>query len=115
MIRSFAVMAVAAVFLATAADAAVASVAVQGLAPLEEGGFQLQQTTVRYGDLNIASKQGASTLLARIRKAAAASCTVDSALSDMMAGRIKQCRDQAVSQAVATVDSPELTTMASAQ
>ena len=114
MMRSFAVMAVTAVALAVSAGAAVTSVAVQGMAPMSEGGFEMKQTTVDYGDLNISNQQGATKLLARIDKAAAASCATDAMPSFKVKTEVKQCRTQAVSQAIAKVHSSELTKVAKA-
>jgi len=111
----FALAAAAAVLMAASADAATTTVSVQGMAPIEEGSFQLRQTTVRYGDLNIASKDGASALLARIDQAAAATCKSERLPSATVKQLVKQCRTQAVDQAVANVHSPELTMVANAK
>ncbi len=113
MMRKFAVMAVTAVSLALAANAATTSVAVRGEAPVD-GGFQLRQTVVHYGDLNVSSRQGASALLARLRKAAADTCSTSGMLSLNVKTEVKQCRNSALRHAVAKIDSHELSKMASA-
>jgi UrcA family protein len=115
MIRRYAVMAAAAVALAMAADAAVSSVAVRGMAPIEDGGFQLRQTTVHYGDLNINSRKGADRLLALIDKAAADSCATPDMPTEKIKAEVRQCRTTAVKHAIAKVHSPELTMVANAR
>ncbi len=115
MIRRFAVMAVAAVSLTLAAEASITSVAVRGMAPVEGGAFELRQTTVHFGDLNLSSKQGAAALLARIHQAAADSCATDAMPSYTVKTEVKQCRAKAVSRAIAKVHSSELTMVATAK
>ena len=100
---------------AMAADAAVDTVAVRGMAPIEDGGFQLRQTTVHYGHLNISSRKGATELLGLIDKAAADSCATPAMPSETIKAEVKQCRSTAVKQAVAKVHSPELAMVASAK
>jgi len=115
MLCRLAMMAAAAVSLAMTAGAAVTTVAVRGDAPMDEGGFQLRQTTVHYGDLNIANKAGATQLLTRIRDAAADSCNSAAMPTQRIKDEVRQCRDKAVKQAVARVHSSELTMVANAQ
>jgi UrcA family protein len=114
MMRRFAMIAVVAVALAVSADAAARSVAVRGEAPIENGGFELRQTKVHYGDLDIANRQGARALYARIREAAADSCATPDLLTDRVKQEVRSCRQKAVKQAVAKVHSPQLSKLASA-
>ena len=69
--------------------------------------------SVRYGDLNIASRPGAQVLLKRIEAAANTACggAPDVRQLDRLAS-FEACRRSAVARAVVAVNSPVLTAMA---
>jgi UrcA family protein len=96
---------------------AVASgrVAVSGAAPLSGDGYMVKQATVVYDDLNVSSAPDAAQLLARIDRAATAVCRGKGGASSAdLAAKIEKCRVKAVSQAVKSVDAPQLTQAAAA-
>jgi UrcA family protein len=114
MKKTLVVMAVAAVSLMQIANAKVETVAVTGSAPTSSDGFVVQRATVRYGDLNLAGKQGASALLSRIKQAAAAVCKAGWELeTPKIKSERAECRKDAVTAAVDKVDAPELRMVAS--
>jgi UrcA family protein len=71
---------------------------------------------VAYGDLNLASEQGNSTLYARIVSAARAVCRVDDVdIRDLGAlASARACESHAIAQAVSDVHSPKLAAIYSA-
>jgi UrcA family protein len=86
--------------LAVPAVAAPVTVAVRGVPP---GSYQVRQTTVTFGDLDLTTGAGAAALLGRLQSAAGSVCgnSVDS--------KVVRCRKWAVYDAVRTVDEPLLT------
>lgn len=103
---AFASVALIAVF-SGAALAAPASVRVQGLAPTSSGTYRVQAMTVQYDDNDLTTSAGVSDVLARLGKAAEAVCTVPPVRASLTA-EIASCQKEAVSRAVATVNSPAL-------
>jgi len=95
------------VSLAQAASAQGASVVVKAMAPDSRGGTVQKEVTVEYGDLNIADRQDAATLLSRINKAAAAICASEIGLRSLAdLTRVSRCRAKAVNEAVSVVGLP---------
>jgi UrcA family protein len=84
---------------------AIAPVLASGTAP---------QVTVKYDDLNLSTRQGATTLLARIRAAARHVCGEESQRLDLQHAW-QLCYDASINVAVAKVDSPILTALAHGQ
>jgi UrcA family protein len=71
--------------------------------------------TVSYGDLDISTQSGAKTLLARIQKAAKHAC-IDYPRSSMDSkANFDACVSNAVGQAVAALNNPIVTALASGQ
>ena len=70
-----------------------------------EDGFVLQQV-VKYGDLNVSNPQGAATLYARIRTAAANVCRP--LAGDYLRRQMNECTHKAITDAVIKVDQPAL-------
>jgi UrcA family protein len=106
--------AVLVVVLAGVAGAQGTSVAVRASVPKANGTLVTKQATVEYGDLNLAGKDGAKTLLSRLGKAAAAVCSSQGgqrSLADVSRAGI--CQARAVREAVVAVGSPELSAAAS--
>jgi UrcA family protein len=69
------------------------------------------QVTVKYGDLNVSSPQGAAVLYARIRNAAKSVCpTIDDRRLAEMANR-DACIDKAISGAVIKVNNAALSAL----
>jgi|HubBroStandDraft_5_1064220.scaffolds.fasta_scaffold325616_1 UrcA family protein len=71
------------------------------------------RVTVSYADLNVATTDGAKTLVQRIEAAADRACGYapdQRLLADL--ARYQSCRKQAIDTAVAAVDSPTVTAMA---
>jgi UrcA family protein len=66
---------------------------------------------VNYADLNINTPAGATVLYRRIRNAATAVCGVANERDLAIAARAQACVFQAVSEAVAAVDNPHLTSV----
>ena len=94
-----AALAVAATALLTVAPAYADSAAREG---------QALQATVRYSDLDLASKDGAATLYRRIVTAAHRVCPEDGLRDPRLARVIRECREQAIARAVDAVGSPQL-------
>ena len=73
---------------------------------------QTQKVLVRYGDLNVNTQEGAEQLYHRLSLAAHEVCTDVGQPSALNLHRLyQQCRQTAMEQAVATVDSPKLTAL----
>jgi UrcA family protein len=75
------------------------------VATAAEDGFVLQEV-VKYGDLNVSSPQGAATLYARIRAAAANVCRPFA--GSYSPRQMNECTHKAITDAVIKVDQPEL-------
>jgi UrcA family protein len=71
--------------------------------------------TVPYGDLNLASHDGTVTLYRRLHSAAADVCTDSVADQYAVDPGYRQCMQQAMGDAVAAVDRPQLTAYAQAR
>jgi UrcA family protein len=67
--------------------------------------------SVAYADLDLSRRDDASVLLGRLRLAAARACEVREVRQPgpTLRRAIAACRDEAVTQAVASIDAPELT------
>ncbi|WP_167755828.1 UrcA family protein [Vitreimonas flagellata] len=73
---------------------------------------EARSVRVEYGDLNVEADAGAEVLLNRIERAAARACGANQGrrpLSERAATRA--CVQQAVDQAVSTIDAPRLTAL----
>ena len=64
--------------------------------------------TVRYSDLNLSTEQGSLILYGRILAAAHQVCTVEGIRDLRAVAAVKDCREQAIAQAVRDVNSPML-------
>ena len=71
-------------------------------------GEQAAQHLVRYADLNLDSRAGVDQLYQRIVTAAHSVCGTDQAFSLTAQVESRQCSKQAIARAVATIDSPAL-------
>jgi UrcA family protein len=72
----------------------------------------LRQQTVRFGDLNLHSVEGAATLYRRITSAAEDVCAPSSMPgSRIVSSDYRNCVARAVGEAVAKIDRPELSTL----
>lgn len=90
---------------------AVALLATPALAQSAQDDARARATPVSYADLDLSQPEDAATLLQRLRNAAAASCEQNAAAqgNPRLERAIAQCRDEALSSAVAQLDQPELT------
>lgn len=71
-------------------------------------GEHVAQHVVRYADLNLGSRAGVDQLYQRIVTAAHGVCGTDQAFSLTAQVESRQCAEQAIARAVATVDNPAL-------
>jgi len=71
--------------------------------------------TVHYGDLDLNNREGAVALFRRLHNAASDVCSDPAEDKYSSAPLYKRCVDQAVGDAVASVDHPALTTYAQAR
>ncbi len=111
MHRIIPAVAMSALLLAASAVAAPGdSVVVQGAAPTPSGSYQVAAAKVAYGDLDVSTNEGAKSLLARIDAAAQSLCGTPKAWQK--ADPYELCRKRAVTKAVRSVDSAELTKVA---
>jgi UrcA family protein len=110
---TYTAVALTAVF-AAAAFAAPASVRVQGTAPDHSGGYKVQAVNLRYDDSEVATREGATAVFGRISQAAEAVCTVRPVRATMTS-LIERCRNEAVKSAIAAVNAPALTQVATAR
>ena len=93
--------------------AALVLVCLGGLIPAQAAdASQARQVTVKYRDLNLNTPEGAGTLLARIRDAAERVCGAPSERLDLQHAW-QVCYQGSVNAAVAAVDSPILSALAS--
>jgi UrcA family protein len=90
--------------------AAVALLCLGVTAPVLASGTA-RQVTVKYDDLNLTSREGAMTLLSRIRGAARQVCGEESQRLDLQHAW-QVCYDGSITAAVAAVDSPMLSSLA---
>lgn len=95
-------------------SAALATLALSHLTVAHgEANTQRRSETVKFSDLDITSRGGATVLYQRLITAAEHVCRDpgESHLPDLGAQRTR-CRDQAVGDAIVTVDAPAVTTIA---
>jgi UrcA family protein len=93
--------------------AALVLVCLGGITPAQAADVSgARQVTVKYRDLNLETPEGAGTLLARIRDAARRVCGTESERLDLQHAW-QVCYQGSVDAAVASVDSPILTALAS--
>jgi UrcA family protein len=92
--------------------AATALLAMQGINPAQAAEPGTRAVLVKYRDLNLNTPEGAGTLLARIRAAARQACGAESERLDLEHAW-KVCYEGSLNAAVAKVDSPILTALAS--
>jgi UrcA family protein len=78
---------------------------------LAAGTASERQVTVKYGDLNLNTREDASKLLARIRAAARKVCGEESQRLDLQHAW-QVCYEGSINAAVTTVDSPVLSALA---
>jgi len=76
-----------------------------------EGGDSPPQQVVRFGDLNLTSSEGVSVLYRRIHSAANEVCGGADTRELARVAATKACVDSAISQAVAAVNNPLLTSL----
>jgi UrcA family protein len=68
-----------------------------------------REKVVEYGDLNLSSPRGVETLYRRISRAARTVCGVENGRQPVdLAMRARRCKNQAVADAVARIDLPQL-------
>jgi UrcA family protein len=78
-------------------------------------GSELLQTTVKYGDLNVSSSQGAAALYNRIRWAANGVCRPLDQGDVFSKMQVAGCVHKAIAGAVTSVDQPALTAVYNAK
>jgi UrcA family protein len=92
------------------------SVAVSGLAPMQNGGYQVKTVKVTYDDLDTATPGGAAALLDRITAAARVVCGERSGLmANSARPAFDKCRARAAAKAVEAAGIPELAKIAAAR
>jgi UrcA family protein len=115
---SFAIAALTAVLSAgvLSAGAIAASVRVEATAPLPSGLYQQRSVSVSFDDLDVSSTQGASALYQRIEAASHVACgeVLAQRVTSDLQKKYATCRAQAVSGAVAAVNTPSLKEVAAA-
>ncbi len=115
--RSAIAAAFAAAVLFVPVGAAPTSIAVEGVAPLASGGYQMYSAAVEYGDLDISTSAGAASMLDRIDNAAAYVCGIrpDRIVPVSLKPKMEACRTKTVRQTVQAVNVPMLTTAAASK
>jgi UrcA family protein len=93
----------------TALCCALGTTALGGLAAAGAAEEDLPSKTVRFDDLDIAKPAGAKVLYHRIQAAALEVCRVPSSLEFQLMAKHQACIEQAVDNAVRSVNSPPLT------
>jgi len=96
----------------------LAAVAIGALSIASAGAAQQpdpNSTSVHFGDLNIHTPEGIATLFRRIRRAAQAVCGPYEIRDLMQASGARICFDDAVANAVKSVNMPSLTAYANTQ
>lgn len=79
-----------------------------------DGSFTRGHSAVQYGDINIATEQGAKVMLVRIERAARKACGGHATFSSITGGldnTFKECCDHAVQRAVEQLGAPMVTRM----
>ncbi len=96
--------------------AAFAAIAAAPIAATQaEGNDVPRSETVRYGDLDLNNQQGAVTLYRRLHNAAADVCSDPAEDKYSSVPHYQHCVEQAIGEAVASVDQPALTAYAEAR
>ncbi len=72
---------------------------------------QHQAVAVHYGDLNLSSEAGAKVLIRRVDQAARQACGVETGSRGLVRREQRRCRAEAMSEAIAEVNQPVVTTM----
>ena len=95
-------------FFALALAIAVASVA------MADSGEVVSSRTIRFADLNLQTREGATAVYRRIEHAADAMCSVSWGIRTLggtstMAAQVSECKSEAIEHAVAKVKAPMLT------
>ena len=103
--------------LLTACVAIGASAAVQAgeACAVSQSAHAGNAVTVRYSDLNLATREGATVLYARINHAARSVCATDDIRELGALAAAKACQREAVAQAVHAVHSEQLATLLNAK
>jgi UrcA family protein len=83
--------------------------------PADADSLDVPQVTVKFGDLNISSPQGAAVLYGRIRAAAQTVCSPDDRSGLEFKMQRNACIDEAILGAVARVNNSALTAVYSAK
>lgn len=89
------------------------SVFVQGQRPVSGGFYVTVRTKVDLGDLDPSKTENAAAILASLDKAAEAVCSPPGFAEHQLVPKIKKCRTQAMAAAVAELNAPEVTRLAS--
>jgi UrcA family protein len=100
-------------FLAAVAAVCLASVAV--VTHADEAANGVPTRTVRYSDLDINSRAGATVLYARIRNAAQQVCGDADSRQLAVSAAVKACVNRAIFTSVRSVNSPKLTSVYNSQ
>ena len=113
---SIAAIALTAVLSFVPAVAGPASIVVSASAPTDSGINQMKAMTVAFGDLDVATSQGATTLFDRIDAASRVVCgeRQGKTMGWSRAKVFASCRAQTTAAAVKAVGAPQLTQLAAA-
>jgi hypothetical protein len=100
-----------------AACAGSQTVVMEGAAPFSSGAYRVLATNVSFGDLDVSTPAGAAALYGRLEAASHAVCAEKFAVhvSGDLAKQYAICRSQAVREAVAKINIPRLTDVASSR
>jgi UrcA family protein len=96
-------------FLAAVAAVCLASVTI--VAHADEAANGVPARTIRYSDLDINTRAGATVLYARIRNAAQQVCGDVDSKQLAVSAAVKACVNRAISTSVRSVNSPKLTSV----
>lgn len=100
---------------ATGETAANGVIIVTGIASDARGGFVTRSAKVDLSDLDVNKVDTAPIILSRLRHAADSVCKANYAIDRMLAEKLQKCRTKAVAEAIAMLDKPEVTRLASEQ
>jgi UrcA family protein len=98
-------------YLSAVAAGLFAATAMAGAA--DKWSDEVPSVTVRFGDLDLSSPQGRSTLYRRLTLAAQEVCPIAEAPGVVAAMQSKACRSRAVKQAMRTIGGPMVARLAS--
>lgn len=84
------------------------------VAVADDAALITRNATVRFPDLNLATREGATVLYQRIAHAASTMCSPARGFSELgvsaaMAAQVRECKAQAVERAVTRINAPMLT------